>query len=47
MSLRAGVDEQGKQTYVVSRSEATELAGANAQVEKYGLTYRQLKERFS
>lgn len=47
VSLRAGVDEKGRQTYEIERSEAQELAGANRQVEKYGLTYRQLKERFS
>jgi len=47
VSLRAGVDEKGRQTYEIQRSEARELAGANRQVEKYGLTYRQIKERFS
>lgn len=47
VSLRAGIDEKGRQTYEIQRNEAQELAGANVQVEKYGLTYRQLKERFS
>lgn len=47
VSLRAGVDEKGKQNYEIQRSEAQEISGANIQVEKYGLTYRQLKERFS
>lgn len=47
VSLRAGVDENQKLTYQISRSEAEELAGANRQVEKYRLTYEQLKERFS
>lgn len=47
VSLRAAVDENLVQTYIVQRNEAQELAGANRQVEKYGLTYRQIKERFS
>ena len=47
VSLRAGVDDRGKRTYVIRRGEARELSGAGVQVDKYGLTYRQLKERFS
>ena len=47
VSLRACVDENQKLTYRIKRSEAEELAGANRQVEKYRLTYEQLKERFS
>lgn len=47
VSLRAGVDEHMMQTYRIQRSEAKELAYANRQVEKYRLTYEQLKERFS
>lgn len=46
VSLRAAVDENLVPTYIIQRSEAGELAGANRQVEKYGLTYRQIKERF-
>ena len=47
VSLRAGVDANLVQTYQIERSEAKELAGANRQVEKYRLTYEQLKERFA
>jgi energy-coupling factor transporter ATP-binding protein EcfA2 len=47
VSLRAGVDANQVQTYEIRRSEAKELAGANRQVEKYRLTYEQLKERFA
>lgn len=47
VSLRATVDENLVQTYHVERSEAKELAGANRQVEKYKLTYEQIKERFA
>ncbi|MBQ9490589.1 MAG: hypothetical protein IKO03_01275 [Lachnospiraceae bacterium] len=47
VSLRAGVDANLVQTYEIRRSEAKELAGANRQVEKYRLTYEQLKERFA
>lgn len=46
VSLQAAVDENLVPTYIIQRSEAWELAGANRQVEKYGLTYRQIKERF-
>ena len=47
VSLRACVDERQVQTYVIKRSEALETAFANLQARKYGLTYQQLKERFS
>lgn len=47
VSYRATLDENAKQTYKVARQVATELAGANIQVEKYHLTYQQIKERFS
>lgn len=47
VSLRAMVDENMTQTYRIAKSEAKELAGAITQVEKYGLTYLQIKERFS
>lgn len=47
VNLRAGVDSNQVQTYEIRRSEAKELAGANRQVEKYRLTYEQLKERFA
>lgn len=46
VSLRAAVDENLTPTYIIGRNEAKELVGANRQVEKYGLTYRQIKERF-
>ena len=46
VSLRAAVDENLIPTYIIERNEAKELVGANRQVEKYGLTYRQIKERF-
>lgn len=47
VSLRASVDENLVPTYIIQRNEAEELAGANRQVEKYRLTYKQIKERFS
>ena len=46
VSLRAAVDENLVPTYIIQRSEAKELAGVNRQVEKYRLTYSQIKERF-
>lgn len=46
VSLRACVDELENQTYKIDRNPAKELAGANKQVEKYKLTYQQIKERF-
>ena len=45
VSLRAAVDENLVPTYIIQRNEAKELAGPNKQVEKYRLTYRQIKER--
>ncbi len=47
VSLRATVNEQKVQTFIIERSEATEEAGASIQVKKYKLTYEQIKERFS
>lgn len=47
VSLRASVDENLVPTYIIQRNEAEEFAGANRQVEKYRLTYKQIKERFS
>lgn len=47
VSLRATVNEQKVQTFIIERSEATEEAGAGIQVKKYKLTYEQIKERFS
>ena len=47
VSLRATVDDENVQTFVIERSEAKETAGTNRQVLKYRLTYEQLKERFS
>ncbi len=47
VSLRATVDKDNVQTFVIERSEAKEAGGTNRQVLKYKLTYEQLKERFS
>ncbi|MCR4586602.1 MAG: hypothetical protein K5686_12870 [Lachnospiraceae bacterium] len=47
VSIRANVDEELKQTYKIERSEAREITGTDRQAYKYGLTYEQLKERFS
>ena len=47
VSIRANVDKDLKQTYKIERSEASELTGTDRQAYKYGLTYEQLKERFS
>lgn len=47
VSFRAATDENAKQTFKVGRENAREIAGANTQVEKYRLTYSQIKERFS
>ena len=44
-SLRAMLDENKRPTYRIQRGEAAENAGAEKQVEKYRLTYPQLKER--
>lgn len=50
VSLRAQVDGQKRPTYEIERNgqDMTDaLAGASRQVEKYHLTYQQIKERFS
>lgn len=47
VSLRAMLDDKQVQNYQIERREAQEIAGANRQVEKYRLTYQQIKERFS
>ena len=45
VSLRATLDEKGVPTYKVERGEAEDSACAANQVNKYRLTYEQLKER--
>lgn len=45
VSLRAMLDESGKHTFRIERSAAVESANAVNQVNKYRLTYEQLKER--
>lgn len=45
VSLRAMLNEQRRQTFRIARSEAEESACAINQVNKYRLTYEQLKER--
>ncbi len=47
VSMRATLDEQGKQTHKILRQEADDVACAINQVNKYHLTYAQLKERLS
>ena len=47
VSLRATVDKDNIQTFRIERSEPVESNCINRQVVKYGLTYDQLKERFS
>lgn len=47
VSFRATTDENNKQTFKVIRSEALEIVGAGMQVKKYGLTYEQIRGRFS
>ncbi len=47
VSLRATLDEQGIQTHKIIRQEADDVACAINQVNKYQLTYAQLKERLS
>ena len=47
ISLRAMVDDENKQTFIIERDEPAELKGINSQVLKYRLTYEQIKERFS
>lgn len=45
VSLRAMLDESGKQNFRIERSAAVESANAINQVSKHRLTYEQLKER--
>lgn len=45
VSLRAMLDESGRQSFRIERSGAVESASAINQVNKYRLTYEQLKER--
>ncbi len=45
VSLRAMLDESGRQSFKIARSAAAESASAINQVNKYRLTYEQLKER--
>ena len=47
VSLRAMLDANGKQSFEILRSPAVESANAINQVNKYHLTYAQLKERLS
>ena len=45
VSLRAMLDEHGVQTFEIRRGSAGDTACAANQVNKYRLTYEQLKER--
>lgn len=45
VSLRAMLDGNGRQSFRIARSEAVESANAANQVNKYRLSYGQLKER--
>lgn len=45
VSLRAMLDERGRRNFKIERSAAADSASAAGQVEKYHLTYGQLKER--
>lgn len=47
VSLRAMLDGNGRQNFEILRSPAVESASAINQVNKYRLTYQQLKERLS
>ncbi len=47
VSLRAMVDEAGRQTFRIARGEAADSASAVNQVRKYRLTYEALKDRLS
>ncbi|MBP3351848.1 MAG: hypothetical protein J6L65_05515 [Lachnospiraceae bacterium] len=47
VSMRAMLDEQGKQNHRIVRKEAEDIACAINQVNKYRLKYEQLKERLS
>lgn len=45
VSLRAMLDEQGRHTFKIARSQAEDSAHAAALAEKHGLTYERLKAR--
>lgn len=47
VSMRAMLDDQGKQNHKIVRKEAEDIACAINQVNKYRLNYQQLKERLS
>lgn len=47
VSLRATLNDKNEQTFVIERHEPEEIARANIQVEKYGLTYEKIMERLS
>ena len=47
VSLRAMVDEAGRQTFRIARGKAADSASAVNQVRKYRLTYEALKERLT
>lgn len=47
VSMRAMLDEHGMQSHQIARKEADDAACAMNQVNKYQLTYAQLKERLS
>ncbi len=47
VSMRAMLDEQGRQSHKIARKEAEDSACAIIQVNKHHLTYEQLKERLS
>lgn len=47
VSMRAMLDDQGKQNHKIVRKEAEDIACAINQVNKYRLNYEQLKERLS
>lgn len=45
VSLRAMLDENGRQTFKIQRGQADDIPCAENQVNKYRLSYEQLKER--
>ena len=45
VSLRAMLDENGRQSFRIMRCPAEESAGAAQQAGRHGLTYEQLRER--
>ncbi len=47
VSMRAMLDDRGKQNHKIVRKEAEDIACAINQVNKYRLNYQQLKERLS